>query len=240
MKYFLKNRINNKSFNFDKINTENYIRRTNNICESFHRTLNSKINHFHPKISYLVNKLGFFAIETFKKYNASMVGINNEVIQSSNISTDIYNFIRTFHLKYNKNFEIDNLLENLEVEKNNIYEICKQFLELIFIDGEVYLKEIEKENEDQEDNEENDINDESKIEVYDDCFLTEKDDLIKKLNNLELNNIEEKNQENMLFEEEEEINGNNNKYIKLPNGKRKLNKITNNFIEKLYTLKKNK
>ena len=67
MKYFLKNWRYNKSFNFLKISDENYIRRTNNIVESFHKTLNSQINHFHPKISFLANKLGFFASEAFKK-----------------------------------------------------------------------------------------------------------------------------------------------------------------------------
>ena len=73
IKYFIKNWRYNKSFNFYKSSENNYIKRMNNICESFHKTLNSQICHFHPKFSFLVNKLGFFATEAFKKYNAFLV-----------------------------------------------------------------------------------------------------------------------------------------------------------------------
>ena len=55
-----------KSFNFNKISNANYIRRTNNICESFHRTLNNIIKHSHPKIAFLVDKLKYFTCEGFK------------------------------------------------------------------------------------------------------------------------------------------------------------------------------
>ena len=53
LNYFLKNWLDNKSYNFNRISNENYKRRTNNICESFHRTINKQINHSHPKITYL-------------------------------------------------------------------------------------------------------------------------------------------------------------------------------------------
>ena len=80
----------------------------------FHKTLNSQICHFHPKISFLINKLGFFATEVFKKYNESLVGINNGNNDSYNISNDLYNFIQNFHSKYAINFDIKNLIENIE------------------------------------------------------------------------------------------------------------------------------
>ena len=52
---------------------ENYQRRTNIIWESFHKTLNNIINHNHPNIAYLVDKLKYFAIEAYKKYTASLI-----------------------------------------------------------------------------------------------------------------------------------------------------------------------
>ena len=66
LKYFLKNWVHNKSYNFNRISNTNYEKRTNNICETFHRTLNKQMPHFHSKISFLADKLKFFAIEAIK------------------------------------------------------------------------------------------------------------------------------------------------------------------------------
>ena len=52
--YFIKNWKNNKFFKFSEINDEQIVKRTNNVCESFHRHLNNTISHFHPKIGYLL------------------------------------------------------------------------------------------------------------------------------------------------------------------------------------------
>ena len=65
-KYFTKNWARNKNFYFHKISWENYERRTNNICESFHSIINRQLNMNHPKISYLVEKLKYFSYEAYK------------------------------------------------------------------------------------------------------------------------------------------------------------------------------
>ena len=74
LNYFIRNWSKNKSFNFNRISNGNYERRTNNICESFHRILNKIISHYHPKITFLIDKLKFFACDAYKKYSTALVG----------------------------------------------------------------------------------------------------------------------------------------------------------------------
>lgn len=98
LNYFLRNWAFNKSYNFNRISNTNYERRTNNICESFHRTLNNQITHSHPKISYLVEKLKFYCYEGYKKYTNSLVNnVNLYKSDDNNIAKDIFNFIKSFH-----------------------------------------------------------------------------------------------------------------------------------------------
>ena len=42
---------------------------------------------------------------------------------------DIYKFIKYFHTKYNYRFDIIKLCENLKDEENNVYDICKRFVD---------------------------------------------------------------------------------------------------------------
>lgn len=44
IRYFERNWKNSKLFNFSKINDDDIYKRTNNICESFHRYNNNTIN----------------------------------------------------------------------------------------------------------------------------------------------------------------------------------------------------
>ena len=87
-----------KKRNFRK---ESIFLRTNNICESFLRTLNKQVSHYHPKISYLADKLKIFVCEAFKKYNSVMIGNNLDYNGKSNTANDIIHFIHNFHSKYN-------------------------------------------------------------------------------------------------------------------------------------------
>ena len=139
LNYFLKNWFNNKSYNFNRISNENFKRRTNNICESFHRTLNNQISHYHPKIAYLTDKLKIYAREAFKKHNSVMVGNNIINNDQNNIANDIIKSISNFHEKYYQKLDIETLIPKLDDEKNKVTNICKDFLNLIFIDDENYF-----------------------------------------------------------------------------------------------------
>jgi hypothetical protein len=78
MKNYIKN-INNKCYSsffeyfkkvwgktnflkFDRLSVDEFSKRTNNVCEWFHKKLKDTIDGYHPKIAYLVEKLKDFSI----------------------------------------------------------------------------------------------------------------------------------------------------------------------------------
>ena len=235
-KYFIKNWAFNKSYNFNRISNENYLRRTNNICESFHRTLNKKISHNHPKIAYLVDQLKFFANEAYKKYTAALVNNkpeNNET--DENISKDIFEFIKKFHNIYAEKLDIDKLIENLNEEKTEVYDICKKFIDLVFTDGDIFFNYLyDKEDVNNKESDSDEDNDKM------DNFEIEKNNLTDKLNNLNLEDDINDINENDTYEERETlIEYDKLNYIKNKNGTRKLViKLKDNIIDKLYVFKK--
>ena len=68
-----------------------------------------------------------------------MVGNNIINNDQNNIANDIIKFISNFHEKYNQKLDIETLITKLDDEKNKVTNICKDFLNLIFIDGENYF-----------------------------------------------------------------------------------------------------
>ena len=83
--YFEKNWIHNKYFNFPEINDEEIIKRTNNICENYHKYLNTSISHYHPKLSYLLVKLKETIYDRYKKYFEGLIKKIDVEIDTINI-----------------------------------------------------------------------------------------------------------------------------------------------------------
>ena len=79
----------NKFFNFSEINNDEIIKRTNNVCEAFHKYINTTISHYHPKISYLLIKLKDVIFDRYKKYRESLIKKIDVIIDKSNIYRDI-------------------------------------------------------------------------------------------------------------------------------------------------------
>ena len=168
MKYFYKNWFNNKSYNFKGISNENFNRRKNNIYESFHRTLNKIIPHYHPKISYLADKLKFFTIESYK--------INISANQNPcKIADDILKFIKNFHKNYGEKIDIDLLKNKIDEGKGKVLKICSDFIDIIFTNDDKYSNENKMEEGQNED-----------VSAIKDSFEIEKDNLLDKLNNLNI------------------------------------------------------
>ena len=118
-------------------------------------------------------------------------------------------------------------------ENKEIVDICKNFLDIIFTDGDLFICNLEE-------NEEN--NNISINNNEENLFEKEEFNLTEKLNKL---NIENENLDNFhedIFEEEETLNEYENiNYVKKPNGTKKFKaSLCNNLINKLYLLKKNK
>ena len=119
-----------------------------------------------------------------------MVGNPPELKESYNISNEIFNFISNFHKKYNIKFDIELLKDNIDKEENNISNICKNFLDLVFTDGENYISSIQNEKNElgEKNNDENVIKEINEVNIIEeDNFVREKDNLIEKLHKLSLN-----------------------------------------------------
>jgi len=71
---------------------------------------------------------------------------------NNNIVQNIYSFIKRFHIKYN--FNIIELTDNLKEEENDdIYDICKNFIDLIFIEDEIFINNLNINENDKNENE---------------------------------------------------------------------------------------
>ena len=98
--YFDKNWYNSKYIYLDAVNQIEYLYRTNNYIENFHKQLNEEIEGFHPKISYLVDKLKLFTIKGYQFYIESIVNKKEEKYEKYSVINDILNFITKFNKKY--------------------------------------------------------------------------------------------------------------------------------------------
>ena len=120
------------------------------------------------------------------------------LIIHDNISKDIFNFIDEYHKKYSIKIDINNLIENIENEVKRIVEISKNFIYILFMDGDEYLNNLNNDNQNLEEN----LLNESNVEI--DNYWKEDNNLINKLNNLNVNDDEIEN--NDIFEEKETLN----------------------------------
>ena len=91
-------------------------------------------------------------------------------------------------------FDIEKLIKYMEAEKTQIIDICKYFIDLIFVDGEIFTLNLEKFEEKNED--EFNIDEES-------YFENEEINLTQKLRKLNFNENEVDN--NTIFEDEETL-----------------------------------
>ena len=92
---------------FDRLNIDEFSKRTNNVCEWFHKKLNDTIDGYHPKIAYIVEKLKDYSIDSYNKYKIEKFSFKSELISSINLSDDIFNFLK----KYKKNINLYQILK---------------------------------------------------------------------------------------------------------------------------------
>ena len=124
-------------------------------------------------------------------YVGGISEINNE---SKNISQEIFNFIQKFHQTYNEYLDVEKLIKYMEAEKTGIIDICKYFIDLIFVDGDIFTLNLEKSDEKNKDG--LDIDEES-------YFENEEINLTQKLKKLNFNENDADN--NTIFEDEETL-----------------------------------
>ena len=101
-------------FNFSE--KDDYIinSRTNNIVEEFHRNMNNRESHYHPKTSYLVNEIKIITANYYNKYIKILTNIIPEKIEINYIAKDIIKFIKKFVSSHKENLDIDTLYQYLK------------------------------------------------------------------------------------------------------------------------------
>ena len=132
LKYYKNNWLNNRFVNMDMLNRDEYLNRTNNYLESFHHTLNNTIKSFHPRISYLVDKLRNITINKYEEYKSPIKRPKKPVHKRYSNVEDIYTFISKYNNKYKTKINPKIIIQSDEEEVKNIYKICDKTLEAIF------------------------------------------------------------------------------------------------------------
>ena len=138
--YFNKDWVDNKFFNFSEINNDDIIKRTNNICESYHGHLNNTISHFHPKLSFLLNKLKEDIFNKYKKFHQSLYKKIDCNIEKFNVYDDIYNFMKQYKNIVKENLDINNFINNFDKVKNEVFNVFKSFIILYMMKKIIFLK----------------------------------------------------------------------------------------------------
>lgn len=186
--YFEKNWVNNKFFKFSEISDDDIVKRTNNVCESFHRQLNDMVSHCHPKLGYLLIKLKEYISSSFKNYNDSLYKKVELEIEKINISDEIFDFLVKYKHKVKETINIENFINNLEVFRNDITVLFSKFLNVIYDEDDNFFKEflnLKKIN----------INEDMKLVENENmtgeeenAFIYKEEELNKKLDSLHLSN----------------------------------------------------
>ena len=226
MSYFKRNWANNKFFKFSEISDDEIIKRTNNICESYHRYLNNNISHYHPKIGYLIIKLKEYVFNAYKKYRENLLRKININIEKADISSEIFKFITKYKNLFSENFDLKKFIDNLNSYKDDLCNIFKLFLDTIYDERDDFFDIIYG----NQSNSDNDINDEN----VDNNILYSEEDLRLKFDGLNLYNEQYKNQE--LYENfDEQINLDNKKNKKnIKKASKDTDKIVKNKIKELF------
>ena len=103
--YFLKYWKNSNFLIFEGTGDNVIRKRANNTAERFHRYFNTKIEAYHPKISYFVSKLKEVTAENYNKFLKNQIIDLKQEIKKYNIFNDIYKFIKDF--SHNNNLSIN-------------------------------------------------------------------------------------------------------------------------------------
>ena len=93
-KYFNKYWRNKELFNFSNLDNNTTINHMNNIVQRFHKKLNHDIEHYHPKCSFLVEKLKKITKEAYNNYaiNLHMTQIKEK--EFNYLASDVIAFLK--------------------------------------------------------------------------------------------------------------------------------------------------
>ena len=127
--YFEKNWINNPYINYCELTNKEFLNRTNNYQERFHKTLNSLIECYHPKLSFLIDKYKNYIRFVYEKIKKSLINKIEEKVEKFSVVNDILLFIKRYKDLYNTDIDIINIIQNNNEVNDIIEKVCNYMLE---------------------------------------------------------------------------------------------------------------
>ena len=94
--------------------------------------MNDSIEGYHPKISYLIEKLKAFSIKSYNKYKIEKICFNKELKYGSNIANDIIKFVKKYKKNYKQLPSFKNLLQLNEQEEKTKNDLIILVVENLF------------------------------------------------------------------------------------------------------------
>ena len=130
--YFLKYWKNSNFLIFEGKGDKVIRKRTNNTAEGFHRYFNTKIEAYHPKISYFVSKLKEVTVEYYNKFLKNQIIELKQENKKYNIFNDIYEFVKDFIHKNNFSINFNDFSKTIQNNENSVSEIIIDIVGLLF------------------------------------------------------------------------------------------------------------
>ena len=94
--YYEKNWLNNPYTNYCKLTNKEFLNRTNNNQERFHKTLNGLIECYHSKLSFLIDKYNNYIRFFYEKIKKSLINKIEEKVEKFSVVNDILLFIKKY------------------------------------------------------------------------------------------------------------------------------------------------
>ena len=113
--------------------TENeYLNRTNNYLEYFHHILNTNIEVFHPKLSFLIEKYKSVIISVYNKIKDSIIKEIGHKNEKFSIINDIYEYLNNYNKKYSSKIDIHTIIQSDKDELKIINKISNYLVDMFF------------------------------------------------------------------------------------------------------------
>ena len=131
--------------------------------ESFHHLLNTSLEVYHPKISYLFEKFKSYLIKIYEKIKDSFINRIKIKEEKFSIINDILDYFKIYNRKYKTKINFTNIIQGDNEDNIKISKICDYLLD-IFLD--IYPEEFEEKIDNLEIEEYENLDDESEDNIY--------------------------------------------------------------------------
>ena len=106
--------------------------------------MNSELDVFHPKLSYLIDKYKIFIIKSFNKVKESIINPIPAKNEKFSVVKDILAFFAKYNKQYKEKLDLSKILQGNEEIYNIINKVSKYLLDLYFDINIIIVKKKRK------------------------------------------------------------------------------------------------